>query len=309
MRGDSSSRRALLRISGFGIAGPSGCLFTDSDDDQPEQHSTTRQTATQTKTPAPSSTTATTKRQTTEQPIRESTTQEQTTREKTSDESADAKSGSVVLTFDDGLNSVYEQTFPIMKEYGFSGLSAVVCDRIEAGGSHPGELTTGELTELQDAGWEISGHSYSKHPALADLSPSDLRWQPKRQIEWLNKHELLADILSLVYPYNNVNESVTDITEEFFDIGFDNLTRPKDGIDDALSVGRVKGHEPGTAKEAIAAAKNQYPTVLMYHDVTQSVQEGNDIFIKEFRETLSYIDSYGSALEIITPSELYQLIR
>lgn len=310
----SSSRRVLLRIGGLGIAGLAGCLFRGSDDtdDRSIQQTTGQRTDRRTRTSTPSSTTreSTTERPPTEEPTQEQTTEAQATEtrtveEETPDGSVDKRGGSVVLTFDDGLNSVYERAFPVMEEYGFSGLSAVVCDRVEVGESHSEGLTTEELTQMQDAGWEIGGHSYSEHPDFAELSESDLHRQCERQVEWLNEHGFLTEVPSVVYPYNSVNEHVADVCQEYFDIGFGSHTQPKDGIEDPLSVGRVKGHEPETAKQAIAtAAENGHPTVLMYHDVAPNPQEENAISTETFRETMEHIDSYGDRLEVITPGEL-----
>lgn len=310
----SPSRRALLRIGGLGIAGLAGCLSRSNEDEQSNRQTTGQQTTTQTRTASPSPTTTTTQeptteKSTTEKPTQEPTTQKQTTEEDTPNESADTGGGSVVLTFDDGLNSVYERAFPIMKEYDFPGLSVVVCDRIDIREPHSEELTTGELTEMQAAGWDIGGHSYSEHPDFTDLSKSELHWQCKRQIEWLKKNRFFNSTPSIVYPYNGVNERVANICEEYFDLGFGGHTQPKDGIEDPLSVGRVSGHELETAKEAISAAGEKgYTVVLMYHDITVRSKKDNDTSVEEFRETMKHIDRYDDRLEVITPSKLYKTI-
>lgn len=64
----------------------------------------------------------------------------------------------VVITFDDGHLSVYENAFPIMQGYGFPGVFYIVANRINGS---PEFVTIPQITEMLDAGWEVGSHSYS----------------------------------------------------------------------------------------------------------------------------------------------------
>lgn len=64
----------------------------------------------------------------------------------------------IVITFDDGHESVYENAFPIMNELGFPGVFYIVSNRIN---NSPGFVNTEELKEMVEAGWEIGSHGYT----------------------------------------------------------------------------------------------------------------------------------------------------
>lgn len=64
----------------------------------------------------------------------------------------------IVITFDDGHLSVYENAFPIMQELGFPGVFYIVTNRINGS---PEFVTTAQLKEMIAADWEIGSHSFS----------------------------------------------------------------------------------------------------------------------------------------------------
>lgn len=72
----------------------------------------------------------------------------------------------IVITFDDGHQSVYTNAFPIMQEHSFIGVTYVVCDYI--GGV--GFKTKDQILEMVDAGWEVGSHGFT-HTDLS-LDPS-----------------------------------------------------------------------------------------------------------------------------------------
>lgn len=65
---------------------------------------------------------------------------------------------SVVITFDDGHQSVFDNAFPIMSEFGFAGVVYIVANRIN---DIPDFLNIQMLEDLIAAGWEIGSHSYT----------------------------------------------------------------------------------------------------------------------------------------------------
>lgn len=64
----------------------------------------------------------------------------------------------VVITFDDGHESVYENAFPIMNAYDFPGVFYIVANRLNGVEDF---VDVPELREMIAAGWEIGSHSYS----------------------------------------------------------------------------------------------------------------------------------------------------
>lgn len=72
----------------------------------------------------------------------------------------------VLITFDDGDIDVYENAYPIMKQYGFVGTFYIVANRI---GSDQ-FVNADQIKEMYDYGWEIGSHSYTHADMGADHS-------------------------------------------------------------------------------------------------------------------------------------------
>ena len=64
----------------------------------------------------------------------------------------------IVITFDDGHQSVYDNAFPIMQEYGFPGVFYIVANRIY---DIPDFVNIDQISTLVNAGWEIGSHGYT----------------------------------------------------------------------------------------------------------------------------------------------------
>jgi len=64
----------------------------------------------------------------------------------------------VIITFDDGHMSVYDNAFPIMEALGFSGILYIVANRIN---DIPDFINVAILKEMINAGWEVGSHSYT----------------------------------------------------------------------------------------------------------------------------------------------------
>lgn len=110
----------------------------------------------------------------------------------------------ILITFDDGHLDNYENAFPIMKKYGFTGVLYIVGNYIGANDY----LTKEQILEMHAAGWEVGSHSM-RHLDLTTLSPDDQRREivgSKEKLEQL----LGIDILTFAYPFGARNSSVTD---------------------------------------------------------------------------------------------------
>jgi hypothetical protein len=75
----------------------------------------------------------------------------------------------VVLTFDDGYEDIYENAFPILSQYHFTGVAYIITGTLGTKLSY-GYMQAPELKELAAAGWEIGSHSISH----TDLKTSKL---------------------------------------------------------------------------------------------------------------------------------------
>jgi len=126
----------------------------------------------------------------------------------------------VVVTFDDGYRSVFEEAFPILASLGVPGTVFVPTDFVGAevavwpgtdcwiGSPHERELTPmtwDDLGLLRDAGWEIGSHART-HPHLVRVGDDQLAEElvGSRSVV---EHEL-GGCLSLSYPYGGADARV-----------------------------------------------------------------------------------------------------
>lgn len=105
----------------------------------------------------------------------------------------------IVLTFDDGSESVYTTAWPIMQKYGYTGTIYLVNNYV--GAAH--YLNVEEIQELHTAGWEVGSHSIT-HSDLT-LETTD---QEKEIIESRLRLQRQLDIpvSTFAYPFGAYNE-------------------------------------------------------------------------------------------------------
>ncbi|MEW7313649.1 polysaccharide deacetylase family protein [Buttiauxella gaviniae] len=123
---------------------------------------------------------------------------------------------SVVITFDDGLKSVYRYAYPILKEYGFKATSFIISSRIKA---HPQTwnpkslqfMSISELQASQDV-FDIQSHTHFLHRVGANRQPILLSRSyrnilldfehSRRALSQFNPH-----VLYLSYPFGGYNDN------------------------------------------------------------------------------------------------------
>jgi peptidoglycan/xylan/chitin deacetylase (PgdA/CDA1 family) len=127
----------------------------------------------------------------------------------------------IILTFDDGCESLYINAFPVLKKYGikgviyivtaYSGAKNVVWEDNE--NKDPlNLLTEDQITEMAAYGIEFGSH-LTDHLHLTKLTEGEIRNQlseSKKYIESL----LDKNVYSVAYPFGSYNEQVVNIAEE-----------------------------------------------------------------------------------------------
>ena len=78
---------------------------------------------------------------------------------------------SVVLTFDDGLESVWRTAAPALARTGFTAAAFVVTGWV----GRPGYMTWSQIADLQSEGRLVIGSHTDSHPALDRLDPVSIR--------------------------------------------------------------------------------------------------------------------------------------
>jgi len=105
----------------------------------------------------------------------------------------------IVITFDDGHQSIYENAFPIMKEHNFPGVFYIVANRL---GGVNDFVDVKELNEMIDAGWEVGSHSFSH----ADLTQAHERVSKEiKESKTLLESNLPTKIQTFAYPFGTID--------------------------------------------------------------------------------------------------------
>lgn len=80
----------------------------------------------------------------------------------------------IILTFDDGYRDSFENAFPLLQKYGFTGTFFLITNFIDEG--RPAYLTWDQVKQMAAAGNEIGAHSRD-HPDLRGKDTDFLVWQ------------------------------------------------------------------------------------------------------------------------------------
>jgi peptidoglycan/xylan/chitin deacetylase (PgdA/CDA1 family) len=115
---------------------------------------------------------------------------------------ADLPDRPIVISFDDGNADIYDNAFPIMQKYGFTGTLYLVVNYLD----QDTFLSTDQVVEMQNAGWEIGSHSMS-HPDLAGMQ-NDISYQVVNSKKYLAK-TFNAPIDTFAYPFGETDPDIS----------------------------------------------------------------------------------------------------
>jgi peptidoglycan/xylan/chitin deacetylase (PgdA/CDA1 family) len=113
---------------------------------------------------------------------------------------------SVLLTFDDGYDDVYQYAFPLLQQYGMVGTLFITTGFV----GRPGYLTWQQIEEMAAAGMEIGAHS-SNHADFTLISPNELRRQLVEPKAILESH-VGQPVRFMAYPAGKYNPRVMAAT-------------------------------------------------------------------------------------------------
>lgn len=115
----------------------------------------------------------------------------------------------LVITFDDGHESVYKNAFPIMNSFGFVGVFYIVANRLN-GVEDFVDVT--DLLEMIAAGWEIGSHSYTHADLTKDHeSASKEIAESKSQLE----KALSIQVETFAYPFGTIDSFLAQKVSDY----------------------------------------------------------------------------------------------
>lgn len=119
----------------------------------------------------------------------------------------------LVITFDDGDESIYHYAFPILKKHGIRAIVFLAVGYIDMDdswditplGAKSHHLSWDEIREMKEWGIEFGSHTMS-HRNLTKLNPHEIEYELKESKQILE--EKLGPIECISYPFNRVNQNV-----------------------------------------------------------------------------------------------------
>jgi peptidoglycan/xylan/chitin deacetylase (PgdA/CDA1 family) len=117
----------------------------------------------------------------------------------------------IIISFDDGDETVYTQAFPIMREFGFTGINYLVTNYVGT----QGYMSVDQLKELSAAGWEVGSHS---------VTHSDLTSSKFLEFEIVHSRRNLEKMLgvpvrSFAYPFGQTNLDLKFLVSRSYQAG------------------------------------------------------------------------------------------
>lgn len=209
-----------------------------------------------------------------------------------------ADQGAVMLTFDDGFISQYENAFPMLQEREWPAVAGVIPDRIE---DHPAFMDVGHLREMRDAGWDISSHPQVEDP-LPSLPEEEQRGLIADAHEFLKLRGFPEGARHFFTPHNRMSPQTLEIVNEFHETSFTFGACPNALPPTTLHMNsRIDGTDPDGVRRLINLADRYNQLVVFYlHGVGDGRHD--DITEDDFARILDHIERRD--VEIITASDL-----
>jgi peptidoglycan/xylan/chitin deacetylase (PgdA/CDA1 family) len=115
----------------------------------------------------------------------------------------------VIMTFDDGWKTVYDNAFPIMQKNSQPGVAFVITEPL-VGAGYTDYMKTPELSTMYAANWDISSHTYS-HTVLTTITNDTLLDHELIDSKsWLDSMGFRRGAMFLAYPEGQFNQHVID---------------------------------------------------------------------------------------------------
>ena len=187
----------------------------------------------------------------------------------------------VILTFDDAYQSVYDEAFPVLKERGWPFTVFVTEQYIS--GDYANYMDWQQLRELKKYGGEIGNHSLT-HPHLVRKrsAETDVEWRERITNEITQAQEILRQqvgktIWAIAYPYGEYSKEVKKIVRDIGYFGIGQQSGAVSQLTDFLEVPRfpmATGYDDMENFAIKVATKNLPVTVLYPEDGIVSSQTG-----------------------------------
>ena len=120
----------------------------------------------------------------------------------------------VIITFDDGWRSVYEEALPVMKKYGFKGTENIIIaymNRSKGGDSYMHEDM---LHELRREGWDLQSHGLT-HVDMLQFNEERFTDQ-LRESKTVLRETFNISVFSFIFPFHSADSRYASLCGRYY---------------------------------------------------------------------------------------------
>ena len=115
----------------------------------------------------------------------------------------------IMITFDDGYEDNYQNAYPILKKYGFTGTIFVITDFVS---NQPNYLTWEQIKEMKANGMDFQSHTAS-HKSMTELTEAQLKDELTKSKQTLDT-QLNQDTKFMAYPTGTYNLYIAKLVND-----------------------------------------------------------------------------------------------
>lgn len=207
--------------------------------------------------------------------------------------------GTIVLTFDDGMENIFTNAKPILDKYGYKGTIFAVTDWIGT----EGKMTLDNLRTLRDQGWIISSHTKT-HQVLTTLDAVTLSAELVDSKAYLLENGFNPHHNYVAYPTSATNATVLEETRKSYLAGFHGINKY------FAEIATDRYMIPRLALGTVANAKTILDDISTHKlcaitNVHKVLPTDGDYTPAEFEEIIDYIHTLG--INVITSDDLVRM--
>ncbi len=228
------------------------------------------------------------------------------------------KNSTVIITFDDGSRTVYDNAFPILQANNQKAVAYIIVGRSDRYNNY---MNWSILKKLYDSGWDISSHTVN-HVNLLNLDNRRLNYELNMSLNILISKGFERSAKFIAYPFGENGDNVTSAakangyltgrtTMRQYMTGSTKLTHNNNTLY-TMTVFEILNDTSITDTEKVineTINKNRN-LILVYHIITpdSNTSMRTQSSVSNFKIISDYIASRKNDISVITMSEYYNSI-
>jgi len=234
----------------------------------------------------------------------------------TSNSSEPMKNATIIITFDDGSRTVYDNAYPILKANNQKAVVYIVGSRPDR--NSRGYMNWTVLRELYNLGWDVSSHTVN-HVDLKTVTDMRMNYELNMSRQILISHGFERSASFIAYPFGGYSNNIINVTkangyltgrttDKKNPSGEINLLQNEKAL---YTMSTLELHNYTTNDEVMATIDDTIAKggnlVLVYHMIspTDKTIYDTQVTLENFKIISDYIAYRRNDISVITMSEYY----